>query len=318
VLSVTIGASANNQPKYLTLRFFFALIALYSLILTSLYTSKLIDVFTNPNYDYQINTVEELLNTEIPIGGRLENKDWFENDDPIDLEVFERYNTSKEFRPSPEALKRIIKERNLGLLMSQLYVEQTDYHDDIFGITKEQFSNQLEMLCERGFPLLRRINKILGVFRDAGIASKLFEDFHYNSTILRSIREVREELIDAGLLNLPRSEDFDENKKKTEHTQGHEIVLTLEHLQGPFTLLIVGLIISCVVFAMELLTKMAIFQRNFVKFKIFWKDFKKKHFGSCFKVLNKMKRRKRKIFRLKRRPDLRFTPKHRRKVNFDD
>lgn len=97
VLAVTLGVSANNRPIYSPLRVFFSMLALYALTITAIYTSKLITVFTNPKYSYQIDSIEELLETELSIGGRLENMDWFDNEDFYDELVFERYNYSKTF-----------------------------------------------------------------------------------------------------------------------------------------------------------------------------------------------------------------------------
>lgn len=98
VLSVTLGVSANNRPIYSPLRVFFSMLALYALTITAIYTSKLITVFTHPSYDHQIDSVEELLEVELPIGGRKENMDWFENEDKLDREVFDRYNHTDVFR----------------------------------------------------------------------------------------------------------------------------------------------------------------------------------------------------------------------------
>lgn len=98
VLATSFGVSINNRPVLNPLRIFFVIFAVYSLILTSLYTSKLITVFTHPKYDYQFDSVEELLATDLLIGGRSENLDWFDNDDPLDREIFWRYNYSTPFR----------------------------------------------------------------------------------------------------------------------------------------------------------------------------------------------------------------------------
>lgn len=98
VLCVTLGVSANNRPVNSPLRVFFSMLALYALTITAIYTSKLITVFTNPTYDHQINSVEEILERNLPIGGRTENMDWFENEDSLDREVFDRYNHTDSFR----------------------------------------------------------------------------------------------------------------------------------------------------------------------------------------------------------------------------
>lgn len=45
-----------------------------------------------------MDSIEEILEMDLPIGGRLENMDWFDNGDEIDELVFSRYNHSEFFR----------------------------------------------------------------------------------------------------------------------------------------------------------------------------------------------------------------------------
>jgi hypothetical protein len=71
VLAVSLGSSANNRPLYSPLRMFFSFLALYALTITAIYTSKLIIVFTHPKLSHQIDSIEEILENEIPLGGRL-------------------------------------------------------------------------------------------------------------------------------------------------------------------------------------------------------------------------------------------------------
>lgn len=67
-LAVILGISSNNRPKHTPLRVFFVLLALYGLNITTIYTSKLITVFTEPAHDQQITTIKEILDAGIPIG----------------------------------------------------------------------------------------------------------------------------------------------------------------------------------------------------------------------------------------------------------
>lgn len=67
-LAVVLGISSNNRPNYTPLRIFFVLLALYGLNVTTIYTSKLITIFTQPVYDEQITTIQEILDAGIPIG----------------------------------------------------------------------------------------------------------------------------------------------------------------------------------------------------------------------------------------------------------
>lgn len=62
------GVSTNNRPNYLTLRVFFGFLTLFALNVNTIYTSKLITVFTGSVRDHQINTIEEILEKKLPIG----------------------------------------------------------------------------------------------------------------------------------------------------------------------------------------------------------------------------------------------------------
>lgn len=267
VLRLTFSVSITNQPVLNPLRIFFAMLALYSLILSSLYTSKLITVFTNPKRDYQFDSVEELLATDLLIGGRSENVDWFQNDDDLDMEIHRRYNFTEPFHPSSEALTRIAN-NEMALVISKLYVKQTKYRDKVFGFTEPLFSNHLEMLCERGFPLLRRINSILGVFRDAGIMSKLQNDFIFNSTILIAVKELVEILNREGELDADVLNQLEEFTEKEDHDG--PIALKPEHLMGAITILILGIIISSLFFIIELIVNTKFFKIYYEKIKNFF------------------------------------------------
>lgn len=220
----------------------------------------------------------------MPIGGRLENMDWFENEDVLDEMIYQRYNHSdafrwvnklkpliplfnlaSSFRPSTRSLRQI-KDGKMTLLISRLYVRSNKYRNDVFGLTRSMFANPLEMIVERGFPLLRRINHIIATLRDAGIMSKLIQDFNYNMTILTSIREMKAHKVelDPSLQDLNLDLMDDENPSN----ESPEIVLTTEHLEGAFSLLFVGLFITSVVFILELIFHSKIFKKV-VKF--FWR-----------------------------------------------
>jgi len=311
VLCVFLGISANNRPQFTTLRFFFCILTLYTLIICTLYTSKLIDVFTNPKEDYQFDSLVELLASNLPIGGRLETMDWFENDDELDMEIFARFNYSAAFRPSPKTIYEI-SQGKMALLISQYYVHQTVHRDNVFGMSEELFSNHLEMLAERGFPLIKRINKILGLFRDIGIMSKLFQDFAFDSNIFAPLKLTKriEYLRNRGQ-DTDHIEEFIEDHDQVKEEENPEIVLTPEHLQGPFSILILFLSISCVIFILELIFNIEVI-RNFCA-KI-WKPFGDKieaikvGFGNMMpksEVIVKMK---------KRSKEIRFTPKKRRVI----
>lgn len=67
-LSVSLGISSHNRPAYYPLRIFFLTLAIYAVNITTIYTSKLINVFTHPAYEEQIDTIQEIIESKLPIG----------------------------------------------------------------------------------------------------------------------------------------------------------------------------------------------------------------------------------------------------------
>lgn len=128
------------------------------------------------------------------------------------------------------------------------------------------------MIVERGFPLLRRINYLLAAMRDMGIMSKLFDDFNYNMTILESMREFKEHIAAMTAAGEePVTDVIDEHLESSKKRHDSpEIVLTVEHLEGAFTVHILGLVISATVFLLELFFHSKFVQRfvDYLKEKV--------------------------------------------------
>ena len=114
------------------------------------------------------------------------------------------------------------------------------------------------MIVERGFPLLRRINEILSALRDMGLMSKMFVDFKYNMTILTPIREMKVKT-DRQLNLAKTSMGFDDEQKEVDDDP--EIVLTVDHLEGAFTLLLAGLVASSAFFLLEIIFHSKVIQK---------------------------------------------------------
>lgn len=159
-------------------------------------------------------------------GGRGEYKDWFNNDSEDDRILYKLYNSSIPFWPTVENLKQVANGKRV-LLTNRVFILSKSI-DNVFPLPFNVFSNPLEMISERGFPLLNRFSNLIAYMRDAGVIQKLYDDFHYNATVLHHIR------------------DRDSRKEST-------IVLTLGHMDGAFTLLILGLLISLVAFVFEII-----------------------------------------------------------------
>lgn len=158
----------------------------------------------------------------------MENKDWFDNDNnPYDKKIFKLYDDDLlSFSPTVENLDAVSKGKRV-LLISRIFVLSKSVHN-IYGMPFNVFANPLEMISERGFPLLRRFSNLIMFMRDAGIIEKLYDNFYYNMTMLHHIRD--------------RLDDEDIES---------QIVLTLGHMDGAFTVLLLGLFLCFVIFIVE-------------------------------------------------------------------
>lgn len=223
--STLLGISVPLQPLRNPLRVLFVAAALYSLNLTTVYTSNLIAVFTQPAYDAQLNSIEAVLESGIWLGGRQEYQDWFETGYPVDEQIAARYNISDDFQPSNENLRRV----RLGMqaiLVSRLFVVSRNYSNLIYGLPTNVFTNQMEIIFEKGFPLVNLFDKVINRLKDNGILYKFFGDWQYEMA-----------------------------KNNAIGADDSEIILTVQHLEGAFAILGYGLLVAMVVFVLELLFK---------------------------------------------------------------
>lgn len=113
------------------------------------------------------------------------------------------------------------------ILTNRVYILSKSIHD-VYPLPFNVFANPLEMISERGFPLLRRFSFLIMYMRDAGIIQKLYDDFYFNVTILHHIRD------------------------RSSLGETH-IVLTLNHMDGAFALFVLGHLISSIAFVVELI-----------------------------------------------------------------
>lgn len=210
----------------------------------------------------------ETLRFNLIAGGREEYADWFINDNPQDQTISKKYNISSLFQPTLENMK-LVRDGRISILSNRIFVLSHDLQDDIFGIPGNVFSNPLEMIAERGFPMIRNFNSLINRMKDTGLITKIYRDFLYNKTILDHIRH-REGITDVN-----------------------QITLTLQHLDGAFAVLIFGLLISFVVFLIEVALKSQCFIRNFEKVQ--------RNIGRGFQKLMVKTKRENKSLKLRKR-----------------
>lgn len=153
--------------------------------------------------------------------------DWFDNENPFDKILHALFNVSAEFWPTEENLNDVSEGKRV-ILTNRVFILSKSLHH-VFPLPFNVFTNQIEMISERGFPLLKRYSNLIMFMRDCGVIQKLYNDFEYNATVLHHIRD------------------------KDGRSLDNLTVLTLGHMDGAFSVLLLGLLISLVTFVIEII-----------------------------------------------------------------
>ncbi|XP_063538060.1 uncharacterized protein LOC134747358 [Cydia strobilella] len=234
-----LGFSAFSRPITNSLRLFFVFINLYCILLITAYQTKLIDVLTNPSFEYQISTVKELVESGLKCGGSRELHDIFENStDPIDNYFFDEWIDIANIR---DALRDVAIHRNFSLLCSRLellYVSTIIPElNDRFGnymyyaFPKNVLTLPLETVSMKGFPFMKGFSRNIKYFRQHGISNALKS--YFSGHFLRKRALLLKEL------------DNDYKSKRP--------ALSIQALQGGYLALIFGSVCGTVVFIVEII-----------------------------------------------------------------
>nr|ARO76465.1 ionotropic receptor 2 [Conogethes punctiferalis] len=253
----TLGFCTYLRPKNETLRVFFVFFNLYCIMCLTAYQTKLIDVLRNPSFEHQIETVEELVSSDLKFGGFEELHDLFHNSsDPFDYQLGEKWVDVEDIS---QAMIDVAIHRNFSLLCSRLELAHISAKmpelSDGFGNYKyyafemNEFSVPMEIVSMKGFPFMKEFSKILANIKQLGSNAKVRRLF--------SAWNMRRR---AKLL-------------RTSNMQAADVVaLSLRHLQGGFLVLLFGYVIGTLAFIGEIIVN-----SNYVhkKFSQCQKSFKK-------------------------------------------
>jgi hypothetical protein len=269
--SIILGEAVFVRPHSWYLRLVFVVWVYYCLLINTAYQSSLIGVRSRPRFEPPIDTVEELLQSQMPYGYITPVKIWFTDvEDSTSRTILAN---GIECPSLDHCLKRIITTQNFAVCGGGLHILYLSYQKRYsysgapkFIPFKDVMASYFpSMFFRSGSPLLENFNSIIHRMIAAGMVKQFWE---------------RIKMRDIGHAMEDGDEDGDEDND--EDGSDDAVVLTLDHLQGAFSLLILGLAFGLIVFIMELLffgfrkylfyrlfkrSVREIKTRNFVKYK---------------------------------------------------
>lgn len=236
-----LGDSITSLPTSMTMRNLIVSWCFFSFLMNTAFTAKLVSSLVSPRYLADIDTLNELSTSSLKIVYPDFVSTMIFADDRF---VFDTLRD--QFHPVPyDRLYAMIKEDRSSSAYVMAHYE-TKFHkiNNIDPTTSTSFYHIMQECLmysskiypiEQGSAYVLRINELLSRFHEMGFIVKWERDTNHRDTLNGKISDEEMEEI---------MEDSDE---------GPKVVLTVSHLQSAFYLLGVGLMLSGVIFAGEIL-----------------------------------------------------------------
>lgn len=231
-ISIILNVTIPNFPKSLTLRVIVIIWVYISLILVTIYQSKLLSILIQPQYEYQIQEVDDLLKSGIKLGANVNIKSLFAGtDSEIEQKIYEKMIVCDLTLTCPN---RTAYKRDFATAKSKLpadfmilqYFTNSDGSPMIYIFKSTIHTHHVNIVFSKGHPVFEEYNKILFWISESGLLVKWKNDIK-DETMRKSF---------IGKLYSDKS-----------------LVLSLAHMETAFKILLVGYIVSSVVFILEFL-----------------------------------------------------------------
>lgn len=242
-VQVTISIPAGRQPRMLANRILFISYAFFIILVASFYQSALITVLTEPKYEHQISSDEEVVESSLTIGGIRNFKAFFNiSHSHRAMVIHNKYTYYTEDEGMEYWMKRVAKGEALtiqGEFFTKFYQKLK-----LPELTNEDGSSKLYIIANDD---------------DVVIIDTYRFIFSKNFFLKTQINGVIEHLINGGFINLwakyyvhyyQGELTMDEYEQNYDN---HEVVLTMKHLEGAFTLILFGNFLGMCAFIIELL-----------------------------------------------------------------
>ncbi|KAK5638725.1 hypothetical protein RI129_013020 [Pyrocoelia pectoralis] len=218
VLSLTICGCIRRMPQIAKLRCFFILYLFYVIIIQTAFKADLIKMLTSVVDSNEIKNMQDVANSKLPVCLPVSYKRFFNQskpDDEIYTKIRNKLEVYKNFSINRTHCIHFTANVNFLMLLSKMG-KSTVVVDDKF--TNNQ---RLHLISNKSHHLMASINTAITQWKESGIYN------HHVQQIMDEIQTVNDE----------------NNEPK---------VLTLEHLSGVFAILAFGLLLSLIVFVLEI------------------------------------------------------------------
>jgi len=234
--AVFMGVSVPQQPTTSTLRVFFFLYVCFCFAISTVFQAFFVSYLVEPKYEKKIETLEELLDSDLVFG--IHPAVSFAKDTvsfPELVKFLEQKRLQEDCSDLRKCVERMITKRDIASIIAPFFANYIARNLGTVGVGKlicsldeTLMSGGLTLVFKKGNPLLYRFNILMRRYLEAGLL-----EMHWRKL------QHRASLRGGGRFRKAAGDMF--------------FAFSLSHLMPAFVVLIVGTILSSVVFIGELI-----------------------------------------------------------------
>jgi hypothetical protein len=231
-----MAVSVPQQPTNSTLRVFFFLYVCFCFAISTVFQAFFVSYLVEPKYEKKLETLDELLHSDVvygthPIVSFIQDTLSY----PELVKFLEHKRLQEDCSDLRKCVERMITKRDIATIISPFFsnyvardLGTVDVGKIICSLDETLMSTGLVVLFKKGNPLLDRFNILMRRYLEAGLLERLWTELQHRAS-----------LRGRGRFTQAAGDKF--------------FAFSVSHLMPTFVALIVGTILSSVVFIAELI-----------------------------------------------------------------
>jgi hypothetical protein len=238
VWAVFVGVSVPQQPTTSGLRVFFFLYVCFCFAISTVFQAFFYSYLVEPKYEKMLETLDDLLDSDVVYGYNTFMNYAEDTGSYVELvKLFEHMELKEDCSDSWKCVERMITKRDIASLISPVFTNYVarkmgtaDIDKIICSLDQVKISASLTVLFKKGNPLLDKFNILMRRYLEAGFQERFWTELQYRAS-LRGGERFRDSASDKFF------------------------AFSVSHLKPAFVVLLVGTVLSSVVFIVEVNVK---------------------------------------------------------------